>query len=115
MIGHFLLDAGARSHSLAALSEKYLNHTMIPISDLIGKGKNQKSMAEIDVEQVAEYASEDADVSWQIAAMVTEELERDNLWDLYWELEHLPQGTAGGSAETEGGMNWKKYLPSLNS
>ena len=87
MIGHFLLDAGARSHSLAALSEKYLNHTMIPISDLIGKGKNQKSMAEIDVEQVAEYASEDADVSWQIAGMVTEELERDNLWDLYWELE----------------------------
>ena len=30
---------------------------------------------------------------------------------LYWELEHLPQGTAGGSAETEGGMNWKNTHP----
>ncbi|MEC9008432.1 MAG: DNA polymerase I [Planctomycetota bacterium] len=87
MIGHFLVDAGARSHSLAALSEKYLNHTMIPISDLIGKGKNQKSMADIDVDQVAEYASEDADVSWQVAELITDELERNNLWDLYWELE----------------------------
>ena len=87
MIGHFLLDAGARSHSLAALSEQYLNHTMIPISDLIGTGKNQKSMAEIDTALVGEYASEDADVSWQVAGLVTEELERDNLWDLYWDLE----------------------------
>ena len=87
MIGHFLLDAGARSHSLAALSEQYLNHTMIPISDLIGTGKNQKSMAEIDTAVVGEYASEDADVSWQVAGLVTEELERDNLWDLYWDLE----------------------------
>jgi len=87
MIGHFLLDAGARSHSLAALSEKYLNHTMIPISDLIGTGKNQKSMAEIDTAVVGEYASEDADVSWQVAGLVTEELERDSLWDLYWDLE----------------------------
>ena len=87
MIGHFLVDAGARSHSLAALSEKYLNHTMIPISDLIGKGKNQKSMADIDVDQVAEYASEDADVSWQVAELITDELERNNLWDLYWDLE----------------------------
>ena len=87
MIGHFLLDAGARSHSLAALSEKYLNHTMIPISDLIGTGKNQKSMAEIDTDVVGEYASEDADVSWQVAGLVTEELNRDGLWDLYWDLE----------------------------
>ncbi|MDP6731071.1 MAG: YeeE/YedE thiosulfate transporter family protein, partial [SAR324 cluster bacterium] len=34
---------------------------------------------------------------------------------LYWELEHLPQGTAGGSAETESGMNWKKYSPWLGA
>ncbi len=87
MIGHFLLDSGSRSHSLAALSEKYLNHTMIPISDLIGKGKNQKSMADIDTAVVAEYASEDADVSWQVAEMVTTQLKHENLWDLYWDIE----------------------------
>ena len=34
---------------------------------------------------------------------------------LYWELEHLPQGTAEGPAETEGGMNWKKYSPWLGA
>ncbi len=87
MIGSFLLDAGGRSHSLTALSEKYLNHTMIPISDLIGSGKQQKTMAEIEVERVAEYASEDADVAWQVADLVTEDLRHDNLWDLYWDLE----------------------------
>ena len=87
MIGSYLLEAGGRSHSLAALSEKYLNHTMIPISDLIGTGKKQKSMAEIEVETVAEYASEDADVSWQVAHLVDEDLQQAGLSDLYHDLE----------------------------
>jgi len=87
MIGSYLLDAGARSHGLDALAQKYLGHSMIPISDLIGSGNKQKSMAEIPVADVAEYASEDADVSWQVAELVSGDLKRQNLWDLYWDLE----------------------------
>jgi DNA polymerase-1 len=87
MVGHYLIDAGARGHSLDTLAGRYLNHRMIPISDLIGSGKHQKKMYEVDIDQVAEYASEDADLSWQIAETVARELKSEKLWDLYWDLE----------------------------
>ncbi len=87
MIGDYLLDAGARSHSLDELAKRYLSRQMIPISDLIGKGKKQLKMFEVDVEQAAEYASEDADIAWQLAEIIGDKLKQEGLDDLYWNLE----------------------------
>ncbi len=87
MVGHYLLDAGARSHGLDELSRRYLQHEMIPISDLIGKGKSQKKISEVDVDTVGEYAAEDAQIAWQLAQLISEELKEQGLWDLYWDLE----------------------------
>ncbi|HID23915.1 MAG TPA: DNA polymerase I, partial [Planctomycetaceae bacterium] len=87
MVGSYLLDAGARSHSLETLAEVYLGHRMIPIKDLIGSGRLQKSMADVDIETVAEYATEDADVAWQVATVIEDRLRSEGLWDLYWDLE----------------------------
>jgi DNA polymerase I len=87
MVGDYLLESGARSHSLDTLAERYLGRGMIPISDLIGKGSKQKNMNEVDIEKVAEYASEDAEVAWEVAQRVTEALKAEGLWDLYWNLE----------------------------
>ena len=44
--------------------------TMIPITDLIGKGKNQLRMDQVAVARVAEYAGEDADATWRIEAIL---------------------------------------------
>ena len=87
MVGDYLLDAGARSHSLDVLIGKYLGIKSIPISDLIGSGKQQKNMIDIPVEKVAEYASEDADLTLRIADLITERLKSEGLFDLYWNLE----------------------------
>ena len=87
MIFSYLLDAGARSHGQDELSKRYLGHEMIPISALIGTGKNQKSMTEIDIPVVAEYAVEDAEIAFQLCAKLEPLLRRDGLWDLYWDLE----------------------------
>ncbi len=87
MVGSYLLDAGARGHSLDALSDRYLHHRMIPIDELIGKGKDAKSMAEVEIEKVAEYAVEDADIAWQVADHISNQLRDEGLWDLYWNLE----------------------------
>ena len=87
MIGDYLLDAGARSHGLDALAQRYLKQTLIPISDLIGKGKEQKRMFEVKVEQVAEYAAEDADIAWQLSGIIGDRLQAEGLDDLYWGLE----------------------------
>lgn len=87
MVGHYLLDAGARGHGLDALAQEYLNHKMIPISELIGKGKQQKKMFEVDIDKAGEYASEDADIAFQLAGIIEQELQNENLWELYWDLE----------------------------
>lgn len=87
MVGDYLLDAGARTHKLDEISKKYLHRKMIPISDLIGKGKKQLMMFEVDVDNAAEYASEDADVCWQLTEVIEEQLQEEGLWDLYWNLE----------------------------
>lgn len=87
MVGSYLLDAGARSHSLDELARRHLGHEMIPISNLIGKGLFQKRMDEVDIALAAEYAVEDAEVAWDLAGRIERELRAEGLWDLYWTLE----------------------------
>ncbi len=49
MVASYLLDAGERNHNLDDMASRYLNHTNIKISELIGKGKNQKRMDEVPI------------------------------------------------------------------
>lgn len=77
MVADYLLHAGERSHSLEELARRYLNHRVIPITDLIGK-KNRKtpqlSMEQVPTERVAVYAGEDADVAWRLCEMLETQL-----------------------------------------
>lgn len=87
MLADYLLDAGARSHGIDELTQKYLGREKIPTSDLLGKGQRQLKMFEVDVEKVAEYASEDADFAWQLSSILDQRLKDQSLWELYWNLE----------------------------
>jgi DNA polymerase-1 len=87
MVGDYLLDAGARTHDLSSLAARYLNHRMILASEVVGTGKTQKKMFEVDVDRAAARAAEDADVAWQLAVRIGERLKAEGLWDLYWDLE----------------------------
>lgn len=74
MIAHYLVEPDQR-HKLDYLSEAYLNYKMVPIEDLIGKkGVSQKSMRDVPLEQIKEYAAEDADVVMQLYPLMKEEL-----------------------------------------
>ncbi|HZY87732.1 MAG TPA: DNA polymerase I [Gemmataceae bacterium] len=77
MVADYLLHAGERSHSLESLAAKYLNHQVIPITDLIGKKTKkqpQLTMDQVPTERVAEYAGEDADVAWRLTELLEERL-----------------------------------------
>jgi DNA polymerase I len=87
MILSYLLESGERNHSLDQLSTRLLDHTMIPISDLIGKGKNQLRMDQIAIDRVTEYAAEDADACWRIEEMLAKKIREEGLWELYSDLE----------------------------
>lgn len=66
MIAAFVSDPTRNTYKMDGLVSAYLGHAMIPISDLIGKGRDQRRMDEVPVERVAEYAAEDADYTWRL-------------------------------------------------
>ena len=66
MLAHYLIDPDSR-HNMDLLSENYLGYTPVSITSLIGaKGKNQGNMRDAEIEQVKEYAAEDADITLQL-------------------------------------------------
>ena len=87
MIAHYLIDPDTR-HGMDILAETYLNYTPVAITELIGgKGKNQGNMRDIPVEQVKEYAAEDADITWQLYETFAPALKKDNTEKLAKEVE----------------------------
>jgi DNA polymerase-1 len=83
MVLSYLLESGERNHNLDELSRRLLDHAMIPIESLIGKGKTQRGMDQVPVADVAAYAGEDADAAWRIEQILRPEIERSGLWSLY--------------------------------
>lgn len=66
MLAHYLIEPDMR-HNMNFLAETYLGYTPISIEELIGKkGKNQRSMRQVPLEQIAEYAAEDADITLRL-------------------------------------------------
>jgi DNA polymerase I len=110
MVLSYLLESGERNHNLDQLSQRLLNHEMIPISDLIGKGKNQLTMDLVDLFKVAEYAGEDADATWRIEEILAPQVKEAGLWNLYADLE---QPLIGILAEMEA-IGVKVDVPRLN-
>jgi DNA polymerase-1 len=85
MIAAYLVGEGALS--LKWLASKRLGIEMTPISELIGKGSKQISMAEVDVEMAGRYACADADMTGRLRSLMEEELHKQDLWSLFVEVE----------------------------
>lgn len=87
MLAHAMKEPEMRQ-GLDYLAKLYLGYTPIPISDLIGKkGPDQKTLRDVPLEKVAEYACEDADVTWQIAAIVRQDIEKQGVAEVCHEVE----------------------------
>ena len=101
MIAHYLINPDMR-HNMTVLSETYLNYAPVPIENLIGKkGKNQKSMRDISPKDVAEYAVEDADITYQLAQHFKREMTAANTLKLFNTIE-IPLVSVLASMELEG-------------
>ena len=87
MIAEYMLHPEKNSYKMDYLSIDYLNYRMVPIDALIGTGLHQKSMAEVPLEDIAFYASEDADIAFQLAGILKDKLEEESLFEPYNEIE----------------------------
>ena len=113
MLAHYLINPDMR-HNMTVLSETYLNYSPIEITQLIGKkGKGQKSMRDVSLTQLTEYAAEDADITFQLYALFKNELKSANLHQLFNEVE-IPLLNVLAAMELEGVNLDTSYLEGLN-
>lgn len=87
MVASYLLDAGQRNHNLDDVARRYLGEGKRSISELIGTGKQQKQMDQVDVAQVAEYACRDAVLPLRLRPVLAERLAQNRLEQLFSEVE----------------------------
>ena len=76
-----------KSLSLKALAFGKLGIEMTPITALIGTGAKQISMSQVEINQAADYACADADITHQLAGLLTAELHQQGLWQLFSQVE----------------------------
>ena len=87
MIAHYVLQPEL-FHGMDYLAEIYLNYETIKIEELIGeKGRGQKSMRDVSPTLVCDYACEDADVTLKLKNILQEELKKEGIEELFYNIE----------------------------
>jgi DNA polymerase-1 len=76
MLESYILDSVAGRHDMDSLSDRWLKHKTITFEEIAGKGKNQLTFNQIDLEQAGRYAAEDADVTLQLHLKMWPELQK---------------------------------------
>ncbi|UCF27866.1 MAG: DNA polymerase I [Chloroflexota bacterium] len=87
MIAEWLTNPTSRNLGLKNLAWVRLNIKMTEIEELIGKGRNQRSMAEVSIEDVAAYAADDAVVPLQLKTDLEGELSEKQAQELFKDIE----------------------------
>jgi len=101
MIAHYLINPDMR-HNMDVLSETYLKYSPKSIENIIGKkGKNQKSMRDVALEDIKEYAAEDADITYQLKQNFSPILDKAETKKLFDEIE-IPLIPVLAAMELEG-------------
>lgn len=81
MLAHYIIDPGGK-HGMDAMALEFLNYEPISIETLIGKkGKNQKSMRDVEVEKIVDYASEDADITYKLFEILSPKVKGNRVFE----------------------------------
>jgi DNA polymerase-1 len=87
MLAHYLIEPDMR-HNMDLLAQTYLNYSPVSIEYLIGKkGKAQTSMRSVPLEQIKEYAAEDADITFQLRTILEPKLKETGTLKIFNEVE----------------------------
>jgi DNA polymerase-1 len=87
MIAEWLCDPASHNLGLKSLAWVRLGIEMTEIEALIGSGRNQRSMADVPIHDVAPYAAADAEVCLNLLVDLEKELKDKGHWELFTDLE----------------------------
>jgi DNA polymerase-1 len=113
MIAEWLINPASKNLSLKNLAWARLGVEMKPITDLIGKGKKQISMALVPIHQAARYSCTDVDMTYRLVKVLGPELEEKGLWPLFAEVE-MPLVPVLAEMEMRGVKLDSEYLAEMS-
>lgn len=87
MLISYVLDAGAGSHGMDALADRWLGHKTIAYKDVAGTGRNAITFDMVDLANATAYAGEDADVTLRLWKVLKPRLVAENMVSIYERLE----------------------------
>ena len=82
MIASHLLNPGTRGHSLDRIAMNLFGYKMVSYEEVAGKGKTQIGFEEVPVDIAADYAAEDADITFMAYKVLERELKDQGLAEL---------------------------------
>ncbi len=87
MLAHYVINPELH-HNMDYMAETLLHYQTVHIEELIGpRGKNQKSMRDLNPKDVYEYAAEDADVTLKLKNKLEPQLKEAEVESLFWDIE----------------------------
>jgi DNA polymerase-1 len=88
MLESYVLNSTSSKHNMDALAKEHLEHECISFESLAGKGAKQLTFNQIEVEQAAQYAAEDADITLRLHEVLHQKLvDSESLLSLYQDVE----------------------------
>ncbi|NIO49038.1 MAG: DNA polymerase I [Candidatus Aminicenantes bacterium] len=87
MVLSYLLEPNWGKHNLNKLALTYLQVKAIPYNEIVGKGKNEVTINAVDIDRVAPYACQDADLALQLSSLLWPKVQEEKLDPLYIKLE----------------------------
>ena len=87
MLMSYAMNAGIHNHGMDALSERYLDHSPIPIKTLLGTGKSAITFDRVPIAEAVKYAAEDADITLRLWHHFKPQLHKHKVTTVYETLE----------------------------
>lgn len=76
MLESYILNSTGNKHNMDSLAKKFLSHKTVSFEDIAGKGVKQKTFNQIELEEAAFYAAEDADITFRLHQAIWSKLEK---------------------------------------
>ena len=113
MLMSHCINGGRQRHSLDAVVKNLLNRDTIKIKDLIGSGKKELNFKSVPISLAANYAAEDADMTYRIWKILKKELVKQSVYSVYQNIDK-PMVPVLVDAELNGVKVDKKQLQKLS-
>lgn len=87
MLASYVYRASQNRHDLDTVAQAYLGRATISYEQVTSSGKAQIPFADVEIEKAAEYAAEDAQIAFDLCAVLEEKLEEGRLKEVYDNIE----------------------------